>query len=251
MYKIVLGYRILLLGYRVSCLLLMPLLVAPVLLLPRIPDPGSWIIYKNEIRHRRIWSMDDGQTEPGKRSPKPKIKYQYFESNELDGTNVDGSYFIHFQYIFLKPKGYHTLNTHDSESNTNIIHNMFSLATTTITAAMLLLSSSSVQSFQPTLSTLSTVSSSYSITAMFAETTTRRPFISGNWKLNPQTRDEAVQLATEIGQAVTSTSPDSDIALFVPYVFIESTMNAVQDKLMIGAEVSVVSACVLVVWLLL
>ena len=86
---------------------------------------------------------------------------------------------------------------------------------------------------------------------MFAETTTRRPFISGNWKLNPQTRDEAVQLATEIGQAVTSTSPDSDIALFVPYVFIESTMNAVQDKLMIGAEVSVVSACVLVVWLLL
>ena len=165
---------------------------------------------------------------------------------------VDGSYFIHFQYnIFIKPKGYHTLNTHDSETNSNIIHNMFSLATTTITAAMLLLSSSSVQSFQPTLST-STVSSSssYSITAMFAETT-RRPFISGNWKLNPQTRDEAVQLATEIGQAVTSTSPDSDIALFVPYVFIESTMNAVQDKLMIGAEVSVVSACVLVVWLLL
>jgi Triosephosphate isomerase len=66
----------------------------------------------------------------------------------------------------------------------------------------------------------------------------RRPFISGNWKLNPQTRNEAIQLASDIANMVSDTTKQSiDIALFVPYVFIESTMNVVQDKLMIGAEV--------------
>jgi triosephosphate isomerase (TIM) len=68
--------------------------------------------------------------------------------------------------------------------------------------------------------------------------TSRRPFISGNWKLNPQTRDEAVQLAKDIASSVPTTSSDRDVALFVPYVFIESAMNAVDQKLMVGAEVS-------------
>ena len=66
----------------------------------------------------------------------------------------------------------------------------------------------------------------------------RKPFISGNWKLNPQTKDEAVTLATEISSTITEASPDAEVALFVPYVFIESAMEAVGDKLMIGAEVS-------------
>jgi len=70
-------------------------------------------------------------------------------------------------------------------------------------------------------------------TSLFA----RKPFISGNWKLNPQTRDEAINLASEISKGITSETPDSDIALFVPYVFIESSSTAVDDsKLMIGAE---------------
>lgn len=64
----------------------------------------------------------------------------------------------------------------------------------------------------------------------------RKPFISGNWKLNPQTRDEAVTLATEIASKITADSPDADVALFVPYVFIESAMAAVGDKLQVGAE---------------
>uniref|UniRef100_A0A7S2N3S9 Triosephosphate isomerase n=1 Tax=Helicotheca tamesis TaxID=374047 RepID=A0A7S2N3S9_9STRA len=64
----------------------------------------------------------------------------------------------------------------------------------------------------------------------------RKPFISGNWKLNPQTREEAVQLGKEIADAITDDSPDADVALFVPYVFIESAMGAVGDKLMVGAE---------------
>jgi len=65
----------------------------------------------------------------------------------------------------------------------------------------------------------------------------RKPFISGNWKLNPQTKDEAVQLAGDIASKITSDSPDADVALFVPYVFIEAAMGAVGDKLQVGAEV--------------
>lgn len=64
----------------------------------------------------------------------------------------------------------------------------------------------------------------------------RRPFISGNWKLNPQTKDEAVTLASEISASITDESPDADVALFVPYVFIESAMGAVGGKLSVGAE---------------
>ena len=75
---------------------------------------------------------------------------------------------------------------------------------------------------------------SRSETALFA----RKPFISGNWKLNPQSRDEAVTLANEISAAVGDDTPDIDIALFVPYVFIEAAMGAVDGKLNIGAEVS-------------
>ena len=65
----------------------------------------------------------------------------------------------------------------------------------------------------------------------------RKPFISGNWKLNPQTKNEAVALATEIAATITPSSPKCDVALFVPYVFIEAAMNAVDGKLMVGAEV--------------
>lgn len=66
----------------------------------------------------------------------------------------------------------------------------------------------------------------------------RKPFISGNWKLNPQTKAEAIQLATDIAQSITPSSPDAEVALFVPYVFIESSMDSVGGKLQIGAEVS-------------
>ena len=66
----------------------------------------------------------------------------------------------------------------------------------------------------------------------------RKPFISGNWKLNPQTKDEAVTLANEIADKISDSSPDADVALFVPYVFIEAAMTATGGKLMVGAEVS-------------
>lgn len=65
----------------------------------------------------------------------------------------------------------------------------------------------------------------------------RKAFITGNWKLNPQTKDEAIELATGIAAAVTDDSP-SDVALFVPFPFIESVQAAVGDKVIIGAEVT-------------
>ena len=64
----------------------------------------------------------------------------------------------------------------------------------------------------------------------------RKPFISGNWKLNPQSKDEAVALASGIAGSISESSPDAEVALFVPYVFIESAQSAVSGKLSIGAE---------------
>jgi len=63
----------------------------------------------------------------------------------------------------------------------------------------------------------------------------RKPFITGNWKLNPSTKDEALELATGIASAVTEESP-CDVALFVPFPFMESVMEIAGDKLKVGAE---------------
>ena len=66
----------------------------------------------------------------------------------------------------------------------------------------------------------------------------RKPFISGNWKLNPQTKEEALTLASGIASSINENSPDVDVALFVPYVFIETAISAVGGKLAVGAEVN-------------
>jgi triosephosphate isomerase len=65
----------------------------------------------------------------------------------------------------------------------------------------------------------------------------RKPFITGNWKLNPSTKQEAIDLATGIADAVTSDSP-CDVGLFVPFPFIETVAGVIGDKLVVGAEVS-------------
>jgi hypothetical protein len=65
----------------------------------------------------------------------------------------------------------------------------------------------------------------------------RTPFITGNWKLNPSTKQEAVDLATGIANAVGPSSP-GDVALFVPFPFLETVQKCVGDKLLVGAEVS-------------
>jgi triosephosphate isomerase (TIM) len=69
---------------------------------------------------------------------------------------------------------------------------------------------------------------------------TRKPFITGNWKLNPSTRQEAVDLATGIADSITSESP-CDVALFVPFPFIDAVSEAVGGKLIVGAEVCCVT----------
>lgn len=67
----------------------------------------------------------------------------------------------------------------------------------------------------------------------------RKPFISGNWKLNPTTVEEAEKLASGIASSITDKSPDADVAIFVPYVFIGAAQaaKAADSKLMVGAEV--------------
>lgn len=92
------------------------------------------------------------------------------------------------------------------------------------------------------LSTLSLfgAASAFAPTTSFSRFTAleagRKPFISGNWKLNPQTKEEATTLAADIAAAVGPDTPDSDVALFVPYVFIEAAMDVVGGKLNVGAE---------------
>ena len=63
----------------------------------------------------------------------------------------------------------------------------------------------------------------------------RKPFITGNWKLNPATLSEATDLSSKIAEAVTSDSPE--VALFVPFPYIEHVQNIVGDKLEVGAQV--------------
>eukprot|EP00978_Attheya_sp_CCMP212_P020235 scaffold57656_cov61-Attheya_sp.AAC.1 len=63
----------------------------------------------------------------------------------------------------------------------------------------------------------------------------RKPFITGNWKLNPGTKQEAEALASDVAAAVTADSP-CDVAIFVPFPFIETANSAVDGKLLVGAQ---------------
>eukprot|EP00980_Cylindrotheca_fusiformis_P022329 scaffold9191_cov114-Cylindrotheca_fusiformis.AAC.24 len=74
-------------------------------------------------------------------------------------------------------------------------------------------------------------SSRLTVTELFE----RKPFITGNWKLNPESKAEAVDLARGIAASITDDSP-CDAALFVPFPFIETVQNIVGDKLIVGAE---------------
>jgi triosephosphate isomerase len=70
-----------------------------------------------------------------------------------------------------------------------------------------------------------------------SELFSRKPFITGNWKLNPASKEEAIELAAGIADAVTSDSP-CDVGLFVPFPFIETVQGIFGDKAAVGAEVS-------------
>jgi len=53
--------------------------------------------------------------------------------------------------------------------------------------------------------------------------------------LNPSTKDEAIALATSVAASVTSETA-ADVAIFVPFPFIECVTNAVEGKFPVGAE---------------
>lgn len=71
-------------------------------------------------------------------------------------------------------------------------------------------------------------------TELFAE---RKALITGNWKLNPQTKEEAAALGASIASSV-SPYESPDVGIFVPYPFIETVQKAVDGKIFVGAEVS-------------
>jgi triosephosphate isomerase (TIM) len=96
-----------------------------------------------------------------------------------------------------------------------------------LSAAVFTAFAASVASFTP-----SSLKQHRMTTALFE----RKAFITGNWKLNPATKDEAVSLATTIADSVTPDSP-GDVALFVPFPYLEAVHHAVKGKVTIGAEV--------------
>lgn len=64
----------------------------------------------------------------------------------------------------------------------------------------------------------------------------RKPFIAGNWKMNPTTVDEVSTLGSGIASAFTSSTP-AEVALFVPACFVPAAMEAVGSSgIKIGAE---------------
>ena len=72
-----------------------------------------------------------------------------------------------------------------------------------------------------------------STTELYAE---RKPLITGNWKLNPKTKQEAIELAKGVASSVTSYTT-ADVAIFVPVPFLEAVQNVVDNKFIVGAEV--------------
>lgn len=54
--------------------------------------------------------------------------------------------------------------------------------------------------------------------------------------VNPQTKGEAIELATGIVNSITSDSP-GEVGLFVPFPFIETVQEIAGDKCVVGAEV--------------
>ncbi|GMH48885.1 hypothetical protein TrVE_jg8750 [Triparma verrucosa] len=89
---------------------------------------------------------------------------------------------------------------------------------------------------------LATSVSAFSPTAFAPRTSTslsaRKPFIAGNWKMNPGTKDEAVALGKEIAGAFSSSTP-CEVALFAPYPFLDATVDAVGSSgVKVGAEMA-------------
>jgi len=63
----------------------------------------------------------------------------------------------------------------------------------------------------------------------------RKPFIAGNWKMNPETVEEAVSMAKAIAESA-ETSP-AQVALMVPHTYMYPVIEAIKgSKVEIGAQ---------------
>lgn len=63
----------------------------------------------------------------------------------------------------------------------------------------------------------------------------RRPFISGNWKMNLE-RESIAVLCKTIGEAAPAV-PDVDVAVFPPYLYIPQVLDALKySKVIVGAQ---------------
>eukprot|EP00557_Chaetoceros_sp_GSL56_P010736 CAMPEP_0176480096 /NCGR_PEP_ID=MMETSP0200_2-20121128/2094_1 /TAXON_ID=947934 /ORGANISM="Chaetoceros sp., Strain GSL56" /LENGTH=355 /DNA_ID=CAMNT_0017876191 /DNA_START=1040 /DNA_END=2107 /DNA_ORIENTATION=- len=111
----------------------------------------------------------------------------------------------------------------------NPAHKTVSITTSTTTTTSITTASITTSTTMPTAA----------ITAAFGSSTQlygkRKPFITGNWKLNPATKDEAISLARDIVASVNADTP-GDVGLFVPFPFIETVQNICGDKITVGAE---------------
>ena len=96
-------------------------------------------------------------------------------------------------------------------------------------SSLALLSSTYVQAFAPLSSDASRSQNS------FLEAH-RQPFLTGNWKLNPQTKDEAINLARDIASSASGSA--NDVGIFVPFPFLPAVQEEVGDKIVVGAQVS-------------
>lgn len=113
----------------------------------------------------------------------------------------------------------------------NPTQRLVSTTTTSTSTTTTSITTATITSSTPS-STAATAGAIGSSTQLFGK---RKPFITGNWKLNPATKAEAISLAQDIAASVQADSP-GDVGLFVPFPFIEAVMKICGDKVTVGAE---------------
>jgi len=59
--------------------------------------------------------------------------------------------------------------------------------------------------------------------------TTRRPFVAGNWKMNPGLRAEAVTLATGVASSTVGARQSVDVGVFPAFVHLEAVGHALRE----------------------
>ena len=65
----------------------------------------------------------------------------------------------------------------------------------------------------------------------------RRPIVAGNWKLNPSTKEEAIDLLTGLKKGLTPATASSDILIFPPLPYLSDALSILQGTgVQVGAQ---------------